>query len=107
MKRVNRNILGKRRSKIEIIADILKKSKNPTKKTHIMYECDLSFSQLKRYLGFLKRTELIQRKKNNGAATYQTTENGQNFLKKYSDMAKALFSPHLDTLREDVTTSME
>ncbi|NIO38367.1 hypothetical protein GTO27_11805 [Candidatus Bathyarchaeota archaeon] len=67
---------------MEIVADILKKSKNPAKKTHIMYECDLNFSQLKRYLGFLRKRALIRRKKNNGVASYQTTENGRNFLKK-------------------------
>lgn len=41
------------RDKIEIVADILKKAKDGTCKTHIMYSCNLSFEQNKKYLRVL------------------------------------------------------
>jgi len=91
------NIAGKRRSKIRIIADILKHAQGSAKKTHIMYECNLSFNQLKHYLMFLRRRALIQRKSENGSIMYQTTASGKEFLEKYSSMAQQLRPPALES----------
>lgn len=89
------NIAGKRRSKMRIIADILRHAQRPAKKTHIMYECNLSFNQLEHYLIFLKKRALIRRKIDNGLIIYQTTNDGQKFLEKYSSIAQLLRSPAL------------
>jgi predicted transcriptional regulator len=89
------NIGGRRRSKMRIIADILEHAQMPAKKTKIMYECNLSFNQLKRYLTFLKKRALIRRKTDNGSVIYQTTDNGQDFLKEYSSIARLLKSREL------------
>ena len=89
------NTTGKRRSRLRIIADILKHAQSPVKQTHIMYECNLSFSQLKRYLKFLKIRALIRRKLDTGSIIYQTTNDGQEFLRRYSSIARLLRSPEL------------
>jgi predicted transcriptional regulator len=83
---------GMRRSKMRIVADILKHAQAPTKKTHIMYECNLSFDQLKRYLALLKNRALIRRKTDSGSVVYQTTRDGRDFLKEYSRIARLLQS---------------
>ena len=89
-------IVGKRRSKMRIIADILRHAQRSAKKTHIMYECNLSFNQLKRYLNFLRKRALIRRKIENGSIIYKTTDNGKEFLKKYSSIAQQLRPPALE-----------
>jgi len=80
---------------MRIIADILKQAQRPAKKTHIMYECNLSFNQLKHYLSFLKKKVLIRRKTDSGSIIYQTTDDGQEFLRRYSSMARLLRAPAL------------
>jgi len=89
------NTTGKRRSRMRIIADILRHAQRPAKQTHVMYECNLSFSQLKRYLIFLKTRALIRRNLDTGSIIYQTTNNGQEFLRRYSSIARLLRSPEL------------
>jgi len=41
---VHTNVVGTRRSKMIIIADILRHAPSPTKKIQIMCECNLSFN---------------------------------------------------------------
>jgi predicted transcriptional regulator len=93
---VHTNVVGTRRSKMRIIADILRHAQSPTKKTQIMYECNLSFNQLKHYLNFLKKRALIQRKTCTGSVIYQTTNNGQEFLRRYSSITRLLRAPALN-----------
>ena len=76
-----------RRSRLEIINDMLKASKNGVKKTHIMYKAKLSFSQLEVYLSFLKERGLIENKKdNNGKIRYKTSEKGYKVMKKIDEI---------------------
>jgi predicted transcriptional regulator len=89
------NVAGMRRSKIRIIADILRHAQKPAKKTNIMYECNLSYNQLKHYLNFLKKRAFIRKKLDTGSVIYQTTNKGQEFLSKYSSVARLLHSPVL------------
>jgi predicted transcriptional regulator len=86
---------GKRRSRMRIIADILGQAQRPAKKTHIMNKCHLSFKQLKHYLNLLKQRGLIQSKTDTGAIMYQTTNNGNEFLRRYSSIARLLRIPTL------------
>ncbi|UCG37639.1 MAG: hypothetical protein JSV64_07105 [Candidatus Bathyarchaeota archaeon] len=60
------------------------------------HECNLSFNQLKHYLSFLRKRALIQRKIYTGSIVYQTTNNGQEFLRRYSNIAQLLRSPALE-----------
>ena len=73
-----------RRGKLDIINDILTASKDGAKKTQIMYIANLSFTQVKGYLSFLKKVKLIDEKdENNGTPIFRKTEKGSEFLKRY------------------------
>ena len=82
--------IGKKRSRFQIIADILKKLRKPSKKTHIMQKCNLSFPQLKHYLSYLSFTALIRRKEKKGMVKYHITKKGWDFLKNYNRITKLL-----------------
>lgn len=78
-------MFNKRRSEIQIIKDILKLSKNGVKKTEILHQGNLSFSQLQNYLSYLIENEIIKENDNkrpNGSTNkiYITTEKGINLL---------------------------
>ncbi len=45
--------VNRRRSDIEIMADVLRVGKNGAGKTRIMYHTDMSYSQTQKYLWFL------------------------------------------------------
>ena len=69
------------RSSFEIIAEILKTSKNGAKKTRIMYTCGLSYRFVHKYLELLLDTGLIRL-----GSCYQTTDKGMSFLSKYQTL---------------------
>jgi len=84
-----------RRHGIDIIADILRVIKNGNgkkKKTQIMYEANLSYTQLdgnqkkgiRGYLPFCEKKGLVRRKRDdNGSFVYENTDKGKEFLKIY------------------------
>ena len=55
-----KKLLNKRRSEIQIIEEILDLSKKGAKKTEILYQSNMSFSQLKNYLSCLLEKNLIE-----------------------------------------------
>jgi predicted transcriptional regulator len=69
------------RSSFEIIAEILKISKNGAKKTRIMYTCGLSYKFVQKYLNLLLETSLLRI-----GNSYHTTEKGIEFLRKYQTL---------------------
>jgi predicted transcriptional regulator len=80
------------RSRIDIIANILGVSGEGTKKTHIMYRCNLSFRQLHAYLNLLVDRKLLRkvvRKESSRQELYETTSKGKAFLQAYKGI-KAL-----------------
>jgi len=78
-------MVNNRRSEIEIISKILILSKDGAKKTDLLYQGNLSYTQLKKYLSFLLERHLLEERivKNNGSSgkCYKPTEKGLNFLK--------------------------
>jgi predicted transcriptional regulator len=58
------------------MVEILKVAENGAKKTHIMYKVGLSFDQLKRYLGALKKAGFM----NYQARKWKTTEKGLHVI---------------------------
>ena len=75
------NLINSRRSELEILADILRLSKEGAKKTKILYQVNLSYSQLKNYLTFLKeRNFLDEICLENGGRIYKTSERGLELL---------------------------
>ncbi|MDH5390759.1 MAG: winged helix-turn-helix domain-containing protein [Candidatus Bathyarchaeota archaeon] len=70
-----------KRDRFEIIAEILQVAKNGAKKTHIMYQCNLSHGQTNKFLTFLLETGFIRIGK-----SYDTTEKGIRFLQAYQTL---------------------
>ena len=79
-----KNVVNNRRSEIEIISDICKLSCNGAKKTELLYQGNLSYTQLKEYLIFLTERNILEKLENkdngNSATYYKTTEKGLEFL---------------------------
>jgi len=79
--------MGKKRSKLEIIHDILqliRQKSGRIKPTHILYKSNLSYSMMSDYLeeligkGFIKQIKLPD-----GKNTYEITKKGDEYLAKY------------------------
>jgi len=81
-----------RRSKIEIYTDILQEiAFRPRRLTHIMQAANLPYTQLKRYLIRLKRTNLVVEKRDRpNGVSYQATSEGLRFLKEYKKVISSL-----------------
>lgn len=77
------------RSRMGIVAGILRVSKGGTRKTHIMYRNNLSFKQLRAYLGFLTNSGLVREISKSGSSFFETTDKGLAFLQAYNNL-KAL-----------------
>ena len=73
--------VNRRRSDIEIIADMLKIGENGAGKTQIMYGANMSYSQIQKYLGYLISEGFIDQVKiGNPSVTYQVTDSGLKLL---------------------------
>lgn len=89
-----------RRSNIEIIADILRLGH--TKKTDIMYGCDLCFSQAQRYLPFLLDKGLLKEDAHiKGRRTYQPTIEGKKLLVHIERVRELMNLPDRDAYAGD------
>lgn len=72
--------MERRRSSIEVIADILRLGE--AGKTEIMYSANMSFFQLQKYLKFLLELRLIDKVTvGNPTVTYRVTRKGLKLLK--------------------------
>ena len=75
-------MVGYRRSRLEVIADILAEALNGANKTRIMYRANLNFLRFDRYLSDLLDKGLIVRKNtSDGRVIYRTTDRGKRFVK--------------------------
>jgi len=75
--------MGKYRSKLQIIADILLVASKAAKKTWIMYQANLSYALLNRYLAEVMDAGLVSFK--GSGDCYKITRKGQEFLDKFSE----------------------
>lgn len=83
--------VNRRRSNIEIIAEMLKVGENGAGKTKIMYNANLSYSQIQKYLGYLISQGFIDKLElGNPAVTYQVTESGLRLLSSISSVVEML-----------------
>lgn len=80
------------RSRLEIIAEILRKLRMPTGKTNIMSHCNMNTAQSQGYLNLMRSNDLVQIGAIAGRVTYQRTEAGREFLELYNKMAVLLDS---------------
>lgn len=79
------NAVG-RRSRYDIIAEILSVAQDGARSTRIMYKSNLDFGQKERYLGHLLGAGLI-RVKTSSPRIYETTEFGARWLENYRKIA--------------------
>jgi len=72
----------RRRSRAEVIADILGEASDGANKTRLIYRCNLNFARFNRYLHELLRANLVECVNANpeGVALYKTTEKGRELL---------------------------
>lgn len=80
---------GSHRGRFDIIADMLDASFGGVRKTHLMYRCNLSFKQLKRYLGFLLNKKLLHSvgdDEGSNPGLFEITDKGKEFLKAYKGL---------------------
>jgi predicted transcriptional regulator len=80
------------RSRLQIIAEILRKLREPTGKTNIMSHCNMSSMQSGQYLNLMKTSDLVRMDAIAGRVTYQRTEGGREFLDLYNKMVLLLDS---------------
>jgi predicted transcriptional regulator len=73
-----------RRSRAEVILNILNEALKGVNKTRLMYKCNLNFARFNRYLQDLLDAGLIERVEdqasNPGIPLYRTTEKGKELL---------------------------
>ena len=83
--------MNRRRSNIEIIADMLRVGENGAGKTEIMYSANMSYAQLQKYLGFMLSHGFINKVKvGNPSVTYQVTNKGGELLKNINCIMEVL-----------------
>jgi len=84
-------MVNKRRSELDIINEILKLSRKGAKKTEILYQGNLSYSQLQNYLLFLLEKNILEEqivnKENGQSRIYKITKKGDDLLE---DIGKTL-----------------
>jgi predicted transcriptional regulator len=69
-----------RRSRIEVICDILNEALSGANKTRLMYQCNLNFMRFNRYLQELLDADLIETVGSNpkGIVLYRTSDKGRD-----------------------------
>jgi len=81
-----------RRSALDILSIILTEAKQAKTKTHIMYKCNLSYTQLKNYIQLLQEMELLNKQQNTNKKTkkLKSTSKGIKFLQTYAELKAIL-----------------
>jgi len=74
-----------KRNKLDICAEILRLSEGGAKKTYLVYQANLNFKMIKRYLGKLLEKELLEQKENQ----FFQTEKGAKFIEQYETLPPA------------------
>lgn len=85
--------MSRRRSRLEVVADILTEALNGANKTRIMYRANLNFLRFHRYFSELLDKELIVGENtSDGRVVYRTTDRGRRFLKLISNAEEIISS---------------
>jgi predicted transcriptional regulator len=72
-----------RRSRTEVIVNLLSEALSGANKTRLMYRCNLNFARFNRYLQDLLDASVVERTNTNptGITIYKTTEKGRELLR--------------------------
>jgi predicted transcriptional regulator len=92
--------LGNYRGRLDIIADILNVASRNAKKTQIMYQANLSYKVMQRYLAEIAGAQLISFE--DGSHLYTLTDKGREFLGAYEKYSKT--NKHVEKRLNDVAT---
>jgi predicted transcriptional regulator len=84
--------LGRYRDRLQIVADILAITSRGAKKTQVMYQANLSYKLLCKYLDEVLTAGLVSCEDGD---SYVLTVKGKEFLNKYQE-----YSRHCDSLEE-------
>ncbi len=76
----------KKRSRLTIMAEILDVARKGTVKTQIMCRADLSFTQLKGYISFLREVNLLKVNTENGKTIYVRTPKAVEYLETFAQI---------------------
>ena len=71
-----------RRSRIDIVVDILKTVNNERTKTQVVYQANLNFKRADRYLQMLQNMGLVEKER----GRYRITENGREYLNRFNEL---------------------
>lgn len=82
--------MNKKRSKFEIIAEILRVCKGGARKTRIVYNANINFKLASQYLEKLKSCGFIELRE---GLIYTTTERGRRFLNQIGDIIDMIRDP--------------
>ena len=78
-----------RRSRFRVLKDILDVGREPSTKTSIVYQANLSFEQAEKYLDMLENDGLMDSHRSSHKK-YETTEKGYDFLKNFEELEELL-----------------
>ncbi|NIO36343.1 hypothetical protein GTO27_01425, partial [Candidatus Bathyarchaeota archaeon] len=74
----------RRRTSLQIMAEILSFCRQPQAKTRVMYRTNLSWKAAQKYLSQLQSQELLEIR--NSPFKYVTTQKGLNFVEKWTEL---------------------
>jgi len=94
---------SKYRNRLQIIAEILRTARKGARKTRIMYQANLSYDLLNRYLAETLEADLLTINKDE--KLYMVTRKGEEFLEKYGDYSERCMQlqEQLENNRKDET----
>jgi predicted transcriptional regulator len=95
--------LGNYRGRLDIIADILHVASRNAKKTQIMYQANLSYKVLQRYLAEIMGAALIDFE--DKKRCYMITDKGRGFLEAYQKYSKT--NKHIEKRINDIRTKQK
>lgn len=78
--------MGNYRDRLDIIADILQAASRDAKKTQIMYQANLSYKVLQRYLNEVTDASLVHFQ--GETQSYLITPKGQDYLSAYKEYSR-------------------
>jgi predicted transcriptional regulator len=76
---------GVNRQSLDIVRDVLSVASAKARKTRIMYQANLSYLQVQKYLQYLLKNGLLDR---DGDSFYVITSKGLDFLKLYQEYVR-------------------
>jgi predicted transcriptional regulator len=83
--------MGRRRGEVQILTDILEVSVDGVKITRLLYQCNLSYATLRKYLTSAQKQGLVTKTNcSDGSLKYLTTEKGKLLLQKLKEVTDTL-----------------